>query len=353
MVFIPVFLLVQTVHWVCLLLDDLLFPAYRRAEVEAPLFVVGIPRSGTTFLHRVLARDPRFTTPRLWELVLAPSIVQRKAVRMLGRIDGWVGRPLGRLVRRMEGRLFRALDDVHPVTLDAPEEDYFALLPAFACFLLVLPFPGHPAVWELARFDELPEATRRRVMAFYRSILQRHVFVHGQRTVLSKNPSFSPMIRSLRQEFPDARFVFCVRDPLEAVPSLISSLRGGAAFFGWDPTAAEHTDRFLEMLRYYTEHALDTLPGWPAEVRAFVPMAELTEDVRRGVVALYERFGWTPTAGFRAALAEEHERSRRYTSGHRYALEEVGLTAGEIRARLHRMIRHFDYGAPEPEAVGG
>ena len=337
----------------CLLLDDLLFPAYRRIEVEAPLFVVGIPRSGTTFLHRVLARDPRFTTPRLWELVLAPSIVQRKAVRTLARIDGWVGRPLGRLVRRLEGRLFRALDDVHPVTLDAPEEDYFALLPAFACFLLVVPFPGHPAVWELARFDELPEATRRRVMAYYRSILQRHVFVHGRRTVLSKNPSFSPMIRSLRQTFPDARFVFCVRDPLEAVPSLISSLRAGAAFFGWDPTAAEHAHRFLEMLRYYTEHALDTLPGWPADVRAFVSMADLTDDVPGAVAALYERFGWTPTAAFRVALDAEHERSRRYSSGHRYALEEVGLTADEVRARLHRMIRHFDYGAPEPEAIGG
>ena len=347
----PVFLLVQTVHWLCLLLDDVLFPAYRRVKVRAPLFVVGIPRSGTTFLHRVLARDPRFTTPALWELVLAPSIVQRKAVRALTRVDGWVGRPLSRLLRWAEKRVFKGLDQVHPVTLDAPEEDYFALLPAFACFLLVVPFPTHPAVWELARFDELPAPTRRRIMRFYRSILQRHVFVHGPSTVLSKNPSFSPMIASLREEFPDSRVVFCVRDPLKAAPSLISSLQGGARLFGYDVTDSAITNRFLAMLRYYTEHALDTLPGWPGDTRAFMPMRELTADVRSAVERLYARFGWTPDVGFRSALDEEYERSQRYTSGHSYTLAEVGLEAASIQEELHRMIEHFEF--PGPEATHG
>jgi hypothetical protein len=341
--FIPLFLLAQTFHWLCLLLDELLFPAYRRVEIEAPLFVVGIPRSGTTFLHRVLARDARFTTPALWELVLAPSIVQRKAVRALAAMDRWIGRPLGRLVGLIESRVFRALDQVHPVTLDAPEEDYFALLPAFACFLLVVPFPAHPAVWELARFDELPAPTRRRVMTFYRRMLQRHVFVHGPRTVLSKNPSFSPMIVSLREEFPDSRVVFCVRDPVKAAPSLVSSLRGGGALFGYDVTAPAITERFLGMLRYYTEHALDTLPHWPADTRAFLPMRELTGDVRNTVAGLYERFGWSLDPAFRAALDEEHERSKRYRSGHSYSLEEVGLDADTIRQELHRAIEYFEY----------
>lgn len=352
--FVPLFLLVQTVHWICLLLDELLFPAYRRVEVTGPLFVVGIPRSGTTFLHRVLARDrDRFTTPSLWELVLAPSIVQRKAVHVLARIDRWIGRPLGRAVRRLERGMFRAMDQIHPVTLDAPEEDYFTLLPAFACFLLVVPFPFHPAVWELARFDELPAPVRRRVMAFYRSILQRHVFLHGPGTVLSKNPSFSPMLESLRATFPGSRVVYCVRDPLEAAPSLISSLRGGGALFGYDVTDPAVTGRFLGMLRYSTEHALDTLPAWPPERWTFLSMRELTRDLRHTVLDVYQQFGWEPDPAFLTALDEEQERAGSYRSGHDYSLTEVGLDADTIRRELRRMIDRFGFDGDRAGAAHG
>jgi hypothetical protein len=348
--FVPLFLAVQTVHWLCFLLDDLLFPSYRRIEVREPLFVVGIPRSGTTFLHNVLARDEaRFTTPRLWELVLAPSIVQRKVVRALARVDGWLGRPLGRLLGRLEAAVFRSLDDVHPVTLDSPEEDYFALLPAFACFLLVVPFPAHPAVWRLARFDEQPESERRAIMGFYRSFLQRHLFVHGtDRRVLSKNPSFSPMIRSLREEFEDARVVFCVRDPVKAAPSLISSLQGGSRLFGYDAADPAVRERLIEMLKYYTEHAIDTLPAWPRDRQAFLRMRDLVRDVRATVLGLYERFGFEADPAFRSALDEEYERSRRYRSGHSYTLEQVGLEAGDVRRRLRRMVERFGFAAKSP-----
>ena len=160
--FVPAFLALQTVHWLFFRLDDLLFPGYREVAVDAPLFVVGIPRSGTTFLHRVLARDEtRFTTPRLWELVLAPSVTQRKLVAAAAWIDGRLGGSGRRAVRWLERRIFVSLDQVHPVTLDSPEEDYFALLPIFACFLLVVPFPDHPEVWRLSRFDELPDVMPR------------------------------------------------------------------------------------------------------------------------------------------------------------------------------------------------
>ena len=233
-----------------------------------------------------------------------------------------------------------------------PEEDYLSLLPAFASFLLVLPFPTHPEPWRLARFDEMPDRTRRRIMAFYRSLLQRHVFVHGPRTVLSKSPAFSPCIRSLREEFPDSRVIFCVRDPLKSVPSVLSTMQGGASFFGLDITEPETADRFLDMYRYFTEHALDTLPEWPRETRAFLPMRELTSDVRGSVTRLYERFGWTPSPGFRAVLDEMHRRSRRYSSKHSYSLQEMGLDAATVRRKMHRVIEYFDLGARSRAARG-
>lgn len=76
--FWPLFALLQAINGAGLLLDYLLFPDFRRVRVREPLFVVGVPRSGTTFLHRLLAGDrERFTTTALWELIFAPSITQR------------------------------------------------------------------------------------------------------------------------------------------------------------------------------------------------------------------------------------------------------------------------------------
>ena len=63
----PLFVLLQLVHWLSMLLDDVLFRGYRDIEVREPIFVLGPPRSGTTHLHHVLSADTGTTTFRTWE----------------------------------------------------------------------------------------------------------------------------------------------------------------------------------------------------------------------------------------------------------------------------------------------
>ena len=69
---LPLFCLFQLLHWLGFLLDELLFRDYRKVRIEAPVFISGIPRSGTTFVHRSLAQDrAQFTTVSTWEAALA------------------------------------------------------------------------------------------------------------------------------------------------------------------------------------------------------------------------------------------------------------------------------------------
>lgn len=344
LLFLPLFLGLQLLHWVGLLLDEVLFPRYRGVEVREPLFVVGLPRSGTSYLQRVLAGDEaRFTTLRLWELLLAPSVTERRIWRALAGLDRLLGRPGWRLVRGLQSVLFRFMKDVHPVDLRDPEEDYLLLLPAFACFLLVVPFPHHPAVWELTRFDALDEVERLRLVRFYRSCIQRHLYVVGEdRLLLSKNPSFTPMIRSLGAVFPEARWICCLRDPAEGVPSLLSSLDDGARTFGWDVRTPELRDRFVDMLEHFAGHAVETLSALPAGRHAFVPLPSLRQDLRGTVEEVYRRFGWAPTRGFRARLDEEAERARRYRSGHDYSLSDFGLREEDVVPRFAPHLARFD-----------
>jgi hypothetical protein len=348
LLFVPVFLLLQGAHWLGFLLDDLLFRGYRKIPVRDPLFVVGLPRSGTSFLQRVLAQDSdRFTTLRLWELILAPSVTERKLWLNLGRLDRFFGRPLGRLMRGGEKRGFRWLEAIHEVSLTDPEEDYFLLLPVFACFLLVIPFPYHEALWKLARFDELPVEERKPLLTFYRACLQRHLYVVGpERQLLSKNPSFSSLVLSLLETFPSARIICCVRDPWEVVPSQLSSLRPGCEIFGYDVENPSVRDRFLDMLEFYGIHLLRSLTPLPDDRHVFVPLHLLKQDVAGQLLHIYERFGWEAGTEFRERLSVESARSREYKSQHRYTLEEFGIQDEEIVTRFRELNERFGFGDP-------
>lgn len=342
--FVPVFLMVQLVHWVGFLLDDILFPAYRDVRVSEPLFVVGLPRSGTSYLQRVLAMDEGTTTMRLWEIVLAPSVTERKVALALLAADRGLGRPLGRLIDWVRGRALAWMDDVHPVDPNEPEEDFLTLLAAFACFLLIVPFPAHPELWRLTRFDEWDPAEREPLLSFYASCLQRHLYVVGaNRRLLSKNPSFTPFARSLADVFPDARFLCCVRDPREAVPSQLSSVADGMRFFGVDVAEPWIRDRIVSMMERYADHALEVSASLPEDRWMFVPLVELREDLAGTVESAYARFGWTADEAFRSALRAQSREARRHRSTHDYQAEQFGLSSEELESRFAAFIERFAF----------
>ena len=347
---LPPFVALQLLHWLCLRADDLLFPGYRIVQVREPLFVVGLPRSGTTFLHRTLALDEdRFTTLRLWQLLLAPSVLQRKILGGLGAVDRALGRPVGRLLAWTERRVLGFMDEIHPTSLAKPEEDYLFLLPAFAAFILILAVPGHPRLWAVARLDTLDDDVRVSLVEFYRSCLQRHLYLVGtDRRILSKNPSFSSFVETLAQLFPDARFVACARDPREAVASQLSSLKEGAAFFGWDVADPAYRDRIVDALVYYGDHLAATLPGLGEGRWAWCPLSSLGPDLERQVTRIYGRLGWEPGPAFQEALADAGERSRRYRSSHSHDLEKYGLREGLLLARFRRFCAAASLDLPEP-----
>ena len=90
--FVPAMFYGKLQHSVVFFLDDIFFPGYRTIEVKEPVFLVGIARSGTTFLHRLLAEDTEhFTTFMYWELILTPSIIERKCLGVVARVDRALG----------------------------------------------------------------------------------------------------------------------------------------------------------------------------------------------------------------------------------------------------------------------
>ena len=100
------------------------FSKYKDHPCDKLLFIIGIPRSGTTFIHRTIAKASETTTFTTWESIFAPAICEKKFLLFFGKIDRFIGAPFERILSffiRLWGDDFH---NIHSVTLDAPEEDY-------------------------------------------------------------------------------------------------------------------------------------------------------------------------------------------------------------------------------------
>ena len=276
----PLFLAFQLVHWLSFLLDELFFRGYRNIAIEAPVFISGIPRSGTTFVHRTLASDSeQFTTVSTWEAVLAPSITQRKLIRVLARLDAAIGSPGRKTIHWLTGKAAGDFKEVHEVDPAAPEEDYLWLLPAGSCFIILMAFPFSPWLKSTAVLDQMPGAQRDRLIDFYLSCIQRHLYCAPEgRRFLSKNAAFASWVEPLATRLPDARFILCVRDPASGLSSQLSSLNSARALFATDPDGSATSAHFTELFSLNLSTLADLENGSSAERIAFLDQADLRSD---------------------------------------------------------------------------
>jgi hypothetical protein len=341
---LPVFLMLQLLHWVTFLLDEILFRGYRHVEITEPVFVLGPPRSGTTHLHHVLSADPDTTTFRTWECLFGLSVSSRKLLLALGRLDRAIGGPVGWLGSWIGRKFFTSMDDIHPLSLDEPEEDFLCLMPLAACFLLVIPFPDATWLWRMARFDtELDDREKSTCLRWYRRNIQKHLYVFGpHKRFLSKNASFSGMPEALLHEFPDARILFTVRDPLATVPSQLSSLRPALKTCGFPQFPDALRDALVGLLHHYYVHLASVAQSNPNRV-AMLYNEQLRDRLAESVLHSLASVGIEPGDNFDEELQVRSEASRQHASGHRYTLEEFGLSRDEIRARFDDVYTLYDF----------
>jgi hypothetical protein len=340
-------------QWLGLLFDEILFRGYRRVPVTAPLFIVGVARSGTTALHHALADDPQLTTMRAWECVLAPSITWRYLWRGLARLDRYIGRPGARAVQRLERRWLANLQAVHTSSLTAPEEDYLTLMPAFACFVLVVLAPDAGALWRLGRFDAaLGDGERRRLMAAYRRRVQRHLYFHGPgRRLLAKNAAFTPALGSLMAAFPDARLMVCLHHPDAALGSQLAAVDGALTALHGPYRRRPFARRMLATFAFQYRHLLTLLPSALPGQAVLVPNGALAHDLAGTVERAYAELGLSVPAAYAEHLARRHRARSEPRARRERDLRAYGLDEDSVRAAFDPIHHCVDFEALTPTAA--
>lgn len=272
---------------------------------EAPLFVLGHWRTGTTHLHNLFCQDPRFGYVTTFQ-TLAPEmfLVGRRSLRPI-------------IARAMPAK--RPMDNM-ALGPDLPQEEEFALCNlTLHTFYLALYFPKLMPEYfrKYVLFEGVSDSEREAWAATYLEVL-RKATLHGDgRPLALKNPANTGRIPELLRLFPKARFVHIHRNPYRVVPSTIHLFRSIVDTIGFqhleDGEIEENVLHFHdEMTRKYLRDRGMVPRGQLAEV-AFDDLARAPVATVGAVYGQLEIEGWkdaeVPIAAY-AARHANYERNR-------------------------------------------
>jgi omega-hydroxy-beta-dihydromenaquinone-9 sulfotransferase len=332
---------IALIHAVFFALDPLLCPSLRHTRVRGPVFCVGHARSGTTYLHRLMTRDPRFSCVLMYEMFF-PSLIEKRLLRLVLRIDQVL--LSGRLRRRLdalEQRTFDQTNDMHRTGFFAPEEDDWLLASSLASgfWMVLFPYIGELDFYHV---DRWPLRRRRRLMNFYKECVRRQVALNGGGTHLSKNTSFAGRLESLIETFPDAKIIVPMRNPYETIPSLLKMLQESWRLQHRDEELIRKSLRALADLSYATyEDPPEVLARHPEVRSVLVDYRDLVSRPSATMRSLYRDLDLD--IDDRVAQAFDDAEGQTHETAHRYSLEEFGLSPDEIHTRLAPLFAKFNW----------
>lgn len=299
-------------------------PEYAEVRIERPIFVTGLPRTGTTALHRLLTADPAHQGLEVW----LTEVPQPRPPR-----ETWAADPIFQAIQsgyerhHIEHPEFMG---VHYMSADMVEECWQLLRQSMRSisYECLAHLPAYSA-WLDAQ-DWTPAYRRHR-----RNLQLIGLPDAGRRWVL-KNPSHLFALDALMTVYPDALVVQTHRSPRTAMASMCSLAAHATA--GWSTlfTGAVIGRAQLELWsrgldRFRAERARHD----PA--RFFdVDYDDFVRDPIATVEAVYARFGLPFGDAARTAMARLLDESDRGAArpAHRYALSDFGLTGEEIDERF-------------------
>lgn len=349
LMFFTLFPLVELFNTICFLLDDLFFPGYRKVKIAQPVFVIGSPRSGTTVLHRVMAKDEeQFFYFYTWEIIF-PALTQKKVMALLGRLDRAFGEPIRQLINRIESKQFHDFERMHKVGLFLPEEDDKLFIHVLASTDLAWFFP-FAQFDNFARLDiAVPAKEQEQMMKFYLECLKRQAyFKGGKQRLLSKNPFFSGKIENLLKYFPDCKIIYMVRNPLNVVPSALNMAREIARSTSGLEPGNDLEENAYEALKFFYTYPLERLAKMSEETYMAVNYEDLIHEPKRVIESIYKRLNIELTSAFQEVLIKEDARMKAHKSTHKYSLDDCQITRGQIISDLKGIFDRFGFDTQEP-----
>ena len=306
-------------------------PSVAEQHITRPIFVLGLPRTGTTVLYGMLAADPVMRSPTSWEVARPfppPTASQHRDDPRIAATE-----------KEFDGfrRIAPGLDLIHPIGARLPQECLALQAPQFASYEFPTTFQV-PGYWAWLREQNMRDAYR-----FERQFLQHLHFGHAGAHWLLKTPAHLMWLDALLDVFPDALLVHTHRNPttvLASVSSLMTAFRS-AMSDGVDPHAVGREQ--LEAWTWGLQRAIEVRATLPADRVIDVHYTDTVNDPVGTVGRIYEHFGLPMTAAAEEGVRRYlHDNPRDKHGTHRYSLDDFGLDRDEVDAAFASYRDHFD-----------
>jgi hypothetical protein len=319
-----------------LLLHDAirLNPRIEEETILKPIVILGLPRSGTTKLHRMIAADPKMQKLPLWKLFFP--------VRAL---TPGPGTDIERRIAATEAAV-KIIKDTnpeqyagHPMMALEPDEEYFGMELSFQAHINTSSIytPSYERWLDAQDFSNW--------YVWLRKFLQYQQYVDGAagRPWVLKAPHHLGYLQLLLRFFPDATVVHCHRDPITTVTSFCALL-GAARRNSSDQYRAEEVGRYI--LRIYRRRMQSYLEDRAAleAAHSFVDLdyRRILNDAPRVIAECYAAAGIDlDAAGIAAMQAWEAGNEQHKHGRHQYTLAGYGITDADIGAAFKDYTARF------------
>ena len=304
-------------------------PAVQEQRIDTPVFIIGLPRTGTTLLHGLMSEDPENRVPRTWEVMYpaastaTPDDIENARARTMGRL-AWAN------------RLAPEFKRIHPIAPDLPQE----CIAITAQIFMSIQF--HTTHDVRSYEDWLERDSQTLGYDFHYRFLQ-HLQAKrpGTRWVL-KAPGHLFALDALLKRYPDAKIIQTHRDPLRVMASMASHATVLRRAFSDRAVprqiAADWTDRWARALEGFLAVRDRSTPN------RFLDLSyeAIEHSPLETIEHVYEFLGWPLTRAASDAMTAFIAANPKNKHGvHRYSLAEYGLDAHTELKRFERYCERF------------
>jgi hypothetical protein len=305
-------------------------PEILDVPIHRPLFIMGLPRTGTTLLHNLLAQDPAARVPVRWELLRPsppPSIETRDTDSRIKYAENEVRR-----LRIFAPQVFL----IHPLNPTGPDECIHLFKNGFASFSFSMLCNIPQYVDWLFQQNMIP------AYSYYCKQLQLLQWRCPGKYWVLKSPSHLFSLDALFTVFPDACVVQAHRDPLKAVASFCSMVTIIRKMYSDQEDLKQIGESCLSLLSMALDRAMKTRETANTHRFCDVNYQELIDDPIGIVKNIYRCFGYDMDPHMEIDMKRWLRNNPQHKSGvHRYSLDQFGLDSYRMKQRFAGYMERF------------
>jgi hypothetical protein len=319
-----------------MILDRIFIPSLWFKKIKSPIIIVGNPRSGTTFLHRFLVNNGFGTGTQLWQMIYSSVILQKLL------------KPFLPLLEYLSPAKHHSTD-AHKTSLTSVETDDASMLFRFFDGFFLYGFILSWSKSDLFNWVD-PEVrdNTQRDFRWFKSLWKRTLIASKGKRTIAKLFSLSSTSPQFIKEFPDAKILYMVRDPLSVIPSGLSLVTGvlDKMFGFWSLPESKRTlfisrlyNAFIELLiRFEKDWSNGNIDKSKVMIVHFDRMMNNFDELMDDIIKFT---GQESSDYLLDEISVTSEKQKAFMSKHKYDLEKFGLSEEKIKKDCKKYYETF------------